>query len=191
MRDETSLLIGLNDRRVSSALSNPNRQRLLDLLNAKEYLSTSELLAQSSLAWGTLLYHLDILIRAGLIGSSLAGKKRVYFRRRGAAPNPLSLEALTSPNLGRIIDAIIQQGGRCQHEFQAATGLSQRMCSYYLQKLQERGFVIREADGNRARYHATPRLLEVFQKPASSAVPQTVPVQTVPVPGPSMLPRTI
>jgi predicted transcriptional regulator len=38
------------------------------------------------------------------------------------------------------------------------------MCSYYLQKLQERGLITREVDGNRARYHPTPQLLEVFPR---------------------------
>lgn len=160
--------ITLNDRRLQRAMGNPNRQKLLDLICGKEFVSTTELLAQSNLAWGTLLYHLDILLRANLIGTSLAGKKRVYFRKRGATPHQLSLEALLSPNLRRIIDVLIQNSGRCQHEFQEATGLSQRMCSYYLQKLTERGFVLREADGNRARYRPTPQLAEAF--PEAKAV---------------------
>lgn len=162
MRDST-LLPGGFDHGVSRALSNPNRQRLLDIVTSRDYVSTTELLAESGLGWGTLLYHLDILIRAGLVGSSLAGKKRFYFRRRGEAPpQPITLEKLKSPNLSRLIDALLAQRGRCQHELQEATGLSQRMCSYYLQKLQERGFVLRQADGNRARYHPTDRLLTVF-----------------------------
>lgn len=180
MLDEaSSLLNGLNDRRLNRALSNSNRQRLLDVISSKDFVSTTELLAQSGLAWGTLLYHLDILIRAGLVGSSLAGKKRVYFRRRGPAPNQLSLEALFSPNLRRIIEVLLAQSGRCQHEFQSATGLSQRMCSYYLQKLQERGFVVREADGNRARYHPTPQLTAAFPK-LIAPVPE--PSSTISVP---------
>jgi predicted transcriptional regulator len=180
MRDEPLLLNGLNDRAVTRALSNPNRQRLLDIISKKDYVSTTELLSESNLAWGTLLYHLDILMRASLVGSSLAGKKRVYFRRRGPAPNQLSLEVLVSPNLGRIITALLERAGRCQQEFQAATGLSQRMCSYYLQKLQERGFITREADGNRARYKPTPQLLEAFPQ-AQAGGAQTV---TVSAPAP-------
>ncbi len=172
MRDETSLLTGLNDRAVSRALSNPNRQRLLEIITQKDYVSTTELLASSNLAWGTLLYHLDILMRANLVGSSLAGKKRVYYRRKVVQPNALSLEAMVSPNLGRVVTAVIAKSGRCQQEFQEATGLSQRMCSYYLQKLQERGFVIRQADGNRARYIPTPRLLELFPSDQAVAEPQ-------------------
>lgn len=152
----------LNDRRVQHAMGNPNRQRLLEIISAKDFVSTTDLLASSQLAWGTLLYHLDILRRANLIGTSLAGKKRVYFRKRGATPHQLSLEALLSPNLRRIIDVLAAGSGRCQYEFQEATGLSQRMCSYYLQKLTERGFVVRQAEGNRARYHPTPQLSEAF-----------------------------
>lgn len=171
MREElTSLLNGLNDRSVSRALSNPNRQKLLEIISQKDYVSTTELLSQSGLAWGTLLYHLDILMRASLIGSTLAGKKRVYYRRRGPSPNQLILEAQVSPNLGRIIRAVLDKSGACQQDYQEATGLSQRMCSYYLQKLQDRGFVNREADGNRARYRPTPQLLEAFPAAAAPAV---------------------
>jgi predicted transcriptional regulator len=175
MREEPLVLNGLNDRSVTRALSNPNRQRLLELISGRDYVSTTELLSQSGLAWGTLLYHLDILMRANLVGSSLAGKKRVYFRKKGLAPNQLSLEVMVSPNLGRIINALLERSGRCQQEFQAATGLSQRMCSYYLQKRQERGFIVRQPDGNRARYHPTPQLLEAFpQAQQASAATVTV-----------------
>lgn len=167
----------LNDRRVQRAMGNPNRQRLVQILEARDYVSTTELLAQSNLAWGTLLYHLDILLRANLIGTSLAGKKRVYFRKRGATPHQLALEAQLSPNLRRIINVLVARTGRCQHEFQEATGLSQRMCSYYLQKLTERGFVLRQADGNRARYHPTPQLIEAFPEAKAALVqPTAIPV---------------
>lgn len=162
MLDAEGSISVLNDRRAQQALGNPNRQRLLELVSGKDFVSTNELLADSGLAWGTLLYHLDVLMRANLIGTSLAGKKRVYFRKRGPTPHQLSLEALLSPNLGRIIEALLERSGRCQQEFQEATGLSQRMCSYYLQKLTERGFILREADGNRARYRPTPQLAEAF-----------------------------
>jgi len=190
MREEPLVLNGLNDRAVTRALSNPNRQRLLDIISKKDYVSTTELLSESNLAWGTLLYHLDILMRASLVGSSLAGKKRVYFRRRGPAPNQLSLEVLVSPNLGRIINALLERAGRCQQEFQAATGLSQRMCSYYLQKLQERGFITREADGNRARYRPTNQLLEAFpMTQVQVGGQQTVTVAAgAPAPSPTILP---
>lgn len=177
MRDEPLLFNALNSRAVDRAMNNPNRHRLLDIISAKDYVSTTELLSSSGLAWGTLLYHLEILQRAGLVGSSLAGKKRVYFRRRGPAPNALALEATVSPNLGRIVDALLAKAGRCQQEFQEATGLSQRMCSYYLQKLQERGLIVRQADGNRARYHPTAQLLEAFPQPA---MPSGVSLGSVP-----------
>lgn len=169
VRDATTILNGFNNRAYQRAVSNPNRQRLLDLISEPEYVSTTELLDKSGLAWGTLLYHIDILMRTGLVGTTLAGKKRVYYRKRGPAPNQLALEAQVSPNLGRIIDALLEKRGRCQQEFQSATGLSQRMCSYYLQKLQERGLIVRETDGNRARYHPTEKLLEVYPQVSAKA----------------------
>ncbi len=59
------------------ALSEPNRQKILDLLK-KEELSVSEILQDLKITMPTLSHHLDILKRANLISSRRDGQQIIY-----------------------------------------------------------------------------------------------------------------
>jgi ArsR family transcriptional regulator, arsenate/arsenite/antimonite-responsive transcriptional repressor len=59
------------------ALSDPNRQKVLDLLKKKE-MSVSEIAVYLNITLPTLSHHLDILKRAELISSRRDGQKIMY-----------------------------------------------------------------------------------------------------------------
>lgn len=59
------------------ALSDPNRQKVLDLLKKKE-MSVSEIAVYLKITLPTLSHHLDILKRADLVSSRRDGQKILY-----------------------------------------------------------------------------------------------------------------
>lgn len=60
-----------------SALSEPNRQRIIDILKKKE-MSVSEIGAKLDITLPTLSHHLDILKRAELISGRRSGQQIFY-----------------------------------------------------------------------------------------------------------------
>ena len=59
------------------ALSEPNRQKILDLLKKRE-LSVTEILEHLKVTMPTLSHHLDILKRADLISGRREGQQIIY-----------------------------------------------------------------------------------------------------------------
>lgn len=60
-----------------SALSDPNRQKILELLKKKE-MSVGEILENLDITMATLSHHLDILKRADLVSGRREGQKIIY-----------------------------------------------------------------------------------------------------------------
>lgn len=60
-----------------SALSDPNRQKILELLKRRE-MSVTEISGNLSITMATLSHHLDILKRADLISGRRDGQKIIY-----------------------------------------------------------------------------------------------------------------
>ena len=60
-----------------AALSDPNRQKIIDLLKERE-LSVSEILKSLSITMATLSHHLDILKKTDLISSRRSGQQILY-----------------------------------------------------------------------------------------------------------------
>jgi len=60
-----------------SALSDPNRQKILDLLKKKE-MSVSDILTNFSITMATLSHHLDILKRCDLVSARRQGQQIFY-----------------------------------------------------------------------------------------------------------------
>jgi len=60
-----------------SALSDPNRQKILELLKKRE-MSVTEILGGLDITMATLSHHLDILKRADLISGRRDGQKIIY-----------------------------------------------------------------------------------------------------------------
>jgi ArsR family transcriptional regulator, arsenate/arsenite/antimonite-responsive transcriptional repressor len=60
-----------------SALADPNRQKILELLKEKE-MAVSEIARHFKITMPTLSHHLDILKRADLVSSRRQGQKILY-----------------------------------------------------------------------------------------------------------------
>ncbi len=60
-----------------SALSDPNRQKILELLKEKE-MSVTEISENLNITMATLSHHLDILKRADLVSGRRNGQKIIY-----------------------------------------------------------------------------------------------------------------
>ncbi len=59
------------------ALTDPNRQKILDVLKKKE-MAVSEIAGHLNITLPTLSHHLDILKRAGLVSSRREGQQIFY-----------------------------------------------------------------------------------------------------------------
>jgi ArsR family transcriptional regulator, arsenate/arsenite/antimonite-responsive transcriptional repressor len=60
-----------------TALSDPNRQKILELLKRRE-MSVSEIVAEMTITMPTISHHLDILKRADLISGRRNGQQIIY-----------------------------------------------------------------------------------------------------------------
>ncbi|MBI5530214.1 MAG: winged helix-turn-helix transcriptional regulator [Candidatus Doudnabacteria bacterium] len=60
-----------------AALSDPNRQKILDALKKRE-MPVSEIASYLNITLPTLSHHLDILKRAGLVSSRRDGQRIIY-----------------------------------------------------------------------------------------------------------------
>lgn len=60
-----------------AALSDPNRQKILDLLKDKE-MSVSEIAGHFQVTMPTLSHHLDVLKQTGLVSGRRSGQQIIY-----------------------------------------------------------------------------------------------------------------
>lgn len=69
--------MGMTLSNTFQALSDPNRQKILDLLKKRE-MAVSEIGGHLTITLPSLSHHLDILKRAGLVSSRRDGQKILY-----------------------------------------------------------------------------------------------------------------
>lgn len=171
--------VGLYSRLAKSdLLDNAHRDRVYKLIQEAPGKGVSEIAKETGLGWGTTVYHLDRLERAGFVAAERGGLHKCYYPVGTLAKEDRKGMGALKADMTRSIAAfLVQRPGATQSELCAALGLSPSAASKQVTKLEEAGLVRRE------REWKTVRLLPAASLPALLGT-ETVPVATGPVPGP-------
>lgn len=127
----------------------PTRSRVLDLLRAHPGTPTRDLADLAGLNNGTLLYHLEILSRFGLVNSQRVGRERAWYLTKGARPDLRRVATLSVPTRRQLFDLIQATPGSTQAGLARTTGLSAATIHHHLQALAEADLVELRRDGAR------------------------------------------
>lgn len=144
-------------------LSHERRDALHKLVQSEPGIALSDLARRTGLAWGTTVYHLDRLARAGFVTSEAQGARRRYFpvgsvRREDRA----GLGALQDGPIRSLACLVNERPGATQGELAAVLGLSASAASKQVTKLESAGLVRRERAWKRVRLHPAPKLVELL-----------------------------
>lgn len=154
-----------------TVLQNPNRRRIYDHLCASPGRSIAEIVRETGISQVVVRHHLRMLEVHAYVVQRGRGKLKVYFPNDGrlgqaAASGWIALKDDTR----RAIAGCIARSSAplSQKEIAEATGVSQRLVSYHLAKLEAEGLVRLEGSMPR-RYVADPRLTVFVDDPAVAA----------------------
>ena len=127
----------------------PTRSRLLGLLAAHPGASTHDLTDLSGCNRATLLYHLEIMARFGLVNSQRIGRERAWYVVRGGKPDLRRIAVLAVPARARLLDLITATPGLSQADLARLTGLSPATIHHHVEAMVESGLVTVRREGAR------------------------------------------
>lgn len=130
------------------ALVNENRARLHGLIRDEPGVTAAELTRRVGLARMVVRHHLQLLEAHGLVTRRRDGRRQRYFIQGTDEDAPRFV--LATDGRRRVFDALVRADAPLtQRDLTERTGLSQRLVSYHLARLEEAGGVMADA--------ATPR----------------------------------
>lgn len=145
-------------------LKNPNRRAIVEAVRAKPGASVADLVRATGLTEVVVRHHLRMLATHRFVTSRGAGKSLGYFAAETPAIQQRGEQYIVLRDASRraVADAVRRAPmPLSQKEVAEATGLSQRLVSYHLGRLEESGLVATEGTMPR-RYAATAPLHAVL-----------------------------
>lgn len=144
----------------STLLRNPNRRLVLDAVRARPGIHVLELTRTTGLVEGVVRHHLRVLVRHSFLVEREEGRMRSYFALEGTLDQASqeAILALKDPTRRRIAEVVASSGSPLsQAEIAARTGVSARLVSHHLARLEQASLVVSEGSMPR-RYAPSPRL---------------------------------
>lgn len=155
----------------SRILSNPRRQQIYDIVAQQPGVTATELSTATGLARVVVQHHLRMLETHQMVTVRPNGRRRAYYLI-GEVPAGEQLHgqaALRDESRRKIAEAILASAEpMTQNSLSEGTGLSQRLVSYHLSHLQERGLVHSEGSQPR-RYRPTDLLASLLRGDSDNA----------------------
>lgn len=144
-------------------LDHERRDGVFQLVRAQPGISLTDVASRTGLGWGTTVYHLDRLERAGFVTSERDGGRRRYFPV-GTVPKEArpSLGALQQETTRSVASFVVERPGATQTELAEALGLTASAASKQVSKLESVGLVRREREWKTVRLHPEPKLAEML-----------------------------
>jgi predicted transcriptional regulator len=141
--------------RGREGLDHPTRRRIyrhLLMLPGDHFRSIARVL---KLGHGTVIHHIEVLVRTGLIASESANGRVRYYPKgvdSESERNQLFTKHWNYRDLRlRILFVLRRMGGGRPGELARLLGISRQLVGYHLARLTELGLVVREAGRYRAR----------------------------------------
>lgn len=162
--------VGLYSRLTKSELlDNEHRDNVYKMIQEAPGMALSEVSHKSGLGWGTTVYHLDRLERAGFIASERLGMHKCYFPVGTVARETRkSIGALKTDMTRSIATFLVSSPGATQSDLCKALHLSPSAASKQVSKLEEAGLVRRERDWKTVHLYPQDALHALVAPPAAT-----------------------
>ncbi|MHA1896372.1 MAG: winged helix-turn-helix transcriptional regulator, partial [Promethearchaeota archaeon] len=139
---------------IEKVLENKNRKLIIDLIIDNPGIHFNELLRETGLSPGNLVWHLDILEEYKIIGKKNAGNYLIYFPYY--MDNPISnidFDLMKSKTTIAILNKIKETPGTYNNEIAKSLKLDHKTVKYHLDKLLEKGLIVIKKEGRKKRIY--------------------------------------
>ncbi len=126
---------------MDDVLAQPTRQRIFDVVGAHPGASAREIQRLSGLAWGETAYHLDQMIRAGVVRRERGGRRDYYFRLDMTWEDRRVLLSLRSSTERKLLLVLVDSPDLTLSELKERTQTSLSTTSAHLRRLLSLGIV--------------------------------------------------
>ena len=139
-----------------AALDLENRRRIFQFVSGFQGAHLREVQRAVGLEIGVLDYHLDYLVKNGLLTSRKEMGRKRYFTKALSPGDKALLAVLRQGVLRRLLMHILLNPGCTFRELHALSGTSKSTLSFHLKRLRGTGLVVRIDEGGRKgeRYSA-------------------------------------
>ncbi|HWH09337.1 MAG TPA: winged helix-turn-helix transcriptional regulator [Candidatus Thermoplasmatota archaeon] len=175
--------VGLYSRLTrSDLLDNQHRDRVYKLIQETPGLGVSEISKETGLGWGTTVYHLDRLERAGFVASERGGLHKCYYPVGTVRPEARKgMGALKADTTRSIAEYLLARPGATQTELCKDLNLSPSQASKQVSKLEEAGLVRREREWKTVRLIPTEPLSNLLAPEPAAPAPGPAPGVVAPL----------
>lgn len=142
-----------------TVLQNDNRRRVYDTIRGAPGCNTADLVRLTGMAEVVVRHHLRMLEEHQFVIMRPSGRLRTYFALDGRVDPQLAgvYGVLKDESRRLVATAVVDGPGATQKEIAERTGISQRLVSYHLGRLENDGLVV-ASGSNPRRYDATEKL---------------------------------
>jgi predicted transcriptional regulator len=140
------------DEKETMVLKLDRRRKIYEIVRAFAGCHFREIQRRSELPTGSVRYHLDYLVRSGLIKSQKEGNNLRYYPREFKSQNVQLLGLLRQERVRQIILFILLNKNCNQEDITKHVGLSPSTVSWHLKKLEESNVVGFVKEGREKKY---------------------------------------
>lgn len=163
---------GYSKLRREALLDNEARDALVEAIRQEPGIHASELGRRLEAGWGTIVYHLGVLERNGLVSSLVDGRHRRFFPVGALDWSDRALwAALRNPQARAIFDLVAAEPGIILRDVGRRVGLSSPGALWHLQRLAAVGLVEAIRQGRKVRYYARTTTQALGMPEASPVAP--------------------
>ncbi len=139
------------------------RQEILDAIEQFPGIHKTALCKEVGLAWGTICYHIDSLVKSGLVSAMTTGREMHLFPPTVAPERMRWLTALRSDVARMLVEILRRRPEATIQDFSNLTGASRKVVGRQIAKLQEAGLVINKGT-RRPRFSLDPAAWYVVKR---------------------------
>lgn len=126
-----------------------SRRRMLELVRSRPGVHLREMERELGMGLGTLTYHLEVLVKAGMIRTEKEGNHVRYFISNDFKPkSQRTLSHLRNRSSRSILIHALDRGSIGLAQLGELTGLSPSTLNYHLNRLSSAGLVVLRREGN-------------------------------------------
>lgn len=138
----------------SEILDHELRERLHSMVQENPGISPSKLKRETGVGWGTIVHHLAVMEREGLLASKVQGRHRRFFIAADVPPAERApLGVLANDRAQELYANVIDEPGLATSEIAQRLGVTPAGALKHLKALEETGLVLRKRDGRYVRYY--------------------------------------
>ncbi|HEX2022886.1 MAG TPA: helix-turn-helix domain-containing protein [Candidatus Thermoplasmatota archaeon] len=137
----------------AEVFENEVRERIFAAIRDRPGIAATDLAREASVAWGTTIYHLDVLEQTQMVTSIREGRHRRYFLNGAQLPGSKVAVAILHNEVTRsVVDRVRAAPGATQKELAEATGMTPQALHWHLVRLVGAGLVRKEREGRVVRH---------------------------------------